>query len=109
MCSHFCKTAAYGHAYAPLRGSVVCYLWPGKHRRHIRRLPVVLRAGLCAAIFTKRVCRTPYGIVRRPLAFHVSQRVYSLQKLIFHKTPSALTQLEATAEAHRLNIDCSKL
>lgn len=54
---------------APLRGSVVCYLWPGKHRRHIRRLPVVLRAGLCAAIFTKRVCRTPYGIVRRLLAF----------------------------------------
>ena len=57
----------------------------GKHRRHIRRLPVVLRAGLYAAIFTKRVCRTPYGIVRRPLAFHVSQRVYSLQKLIFTK------------------------
>jgi len=105
MCSHFCKTAAYGHASAPLRGSVVCHLWhrmfdstriklprccearsyatygSGKHRRHIRRLPVVLRAGLCAAIFTKRVCRTPYGIVRRPLAFHVSQRVYSLQKL----------------------------
>ena len=85
MCSHFCKTAAYGHASAPLLGSVVCHLWPGKHRRHIRRLPVVLRAGLCAAIFTKRVCRTPYGIVRRPLAFHVSQRVYSLQKLIFTK------------------------
>ena len=27
MCSHFCKTAAYGHASAPLLGSVVCYLW----------------------------------------------------------------------------------
>ena len=27
MCSHFCKTAAYGHASAPLRGAVVCHLW----------------------------------------------------------------------------------
>ena len=27
MCSHFCKTAAYDHASAPLWGAVVCHLW----------------------------------------------------------------------------------
>ncbi len=132
MCSHFCKTAAYGHASAPLRGSVVCHLWRRMFDSTRIKLPrrcearsyatygpestggisagfrSCLGRAVCRHIHKTRVSHPVWNCSATALVPCQSTGIQS-PKTDFHKTPSALTQLEATAEAHRLNIECSKL
>ena len=71
----YCRFAKWRHTIMLIRH---CEAWQYAtygfriHRRHINRLPAVLRAGLCATIFTKCGCHR-LVIVQQRLAYHVSQ------------------------------------